>query len=92
MLLVIAGVVVIAMVAMVYVFNQLLEDATARRPDGRIDQYSQEIRDYPNHASAYVNRGRVYDFMKQFDRAIADYDQAIRLIENTPSPITSVAI
>ena len=33
----------------------------------------------PTYACAYNNRGRVYSFKRDYDRAIAEYDQAIKL-------------
>ncbi len=45
-----------------------------------IEYLTQAIRLAPNiSASAYSNRGLAYSHLKQFDRAIADYDRAIRL-------------
>ena len=36
----------------------------------------------PNYAEAYNNRGAAYDDKREYDRAIQDYDQAIRLNPN----------
>ena len=51
-------------------------------PKKVIKYLSEAIRLDPNYASAYNNRGNAYGDLKQFDRAIADYDQAIRLDPN----------
>ena len=47
--------------------------------DGVIDFYSQEIRTKTNTAAAYHQRGLIWEFQGQKDKAIADYTEAIRL-------------
>lgn len=51
-------------------------------PKKIIDSLTQAIRLDPNYAMAHIIRVTAYAELKQFDRAIADYDQAIRLDPN----------
>jgi len=51
-------------------------------PKKAVEYLTQAIRLDPKFARAYTLRGCAYDHIKQFDRAIADYDQAIRLDPN----------
>ena len=44
-----------------------------------IEFYSQEIRTKPNTAAAYHQRGLIWEFQGQKDKAIADYTEAIGL-------------
>lgn len=41
--------------------------------------YHQAIQANPKNATAYFNRGRVYEYLKDYDKALSDYSQAIAL-------------
>jgi tetratricopeptide (TPR) repeat protein len=47
--------------------------------DGAIRLYTQFIQDRPNIAPAYINRGNAYNARKDFEHALADYNQGIAL-------------
>jgi len=47
--------------------------------DQAIDFYSQEIRSKPNNAAAFRQRGLVWKFKEETDKALADFTEAIRL-------------
>ena len=54
-----------------------------RRPGSHVPYKSLiELRAASNFALAFYNRGIAYYFQKDFDRAIADYDQAIQFNAN----------
>ena len=59
--------------------NAYWSDKENRNPNITIEYLTQAIKLDPNYASAYFNRGQIYMELNQFDRAISDYDQAIRL-------------
>ncbi len=44
---------------------------------------------YPEYAAAYNNRGIVYRSLGQHERAIEDYNEAIRLNPQNPLPYTN---
>src|SRR5580658_9508606 len=48
-------------------------------PNVAISKYTDAIRIDPKDASAYYNRAWVYQKTGSFDKAIADYSEAIRL-------------
>ena len=50
-----------------------------RRYTKAIAEYDVAIRLNPHHASAYNNRGFIYDELGELKRALADYSEAIRL-------------
>ena len=49
----------------------------AKQLDGRSAAKPPEVA--PNDADAYINRGRAYHQLSQYDKAIADYTEAIRI-------------
>ena len=48
--------------------------------DKAIADFSEAIRFEPGFAGAYTNRGRVFAAAKQFEKAMADHDRAIKLV------------
>jgi hypothetical protein len=50
--------------------------------DRAIANISKLIRAYPNDAEAYYNRGRAYAAQRDYTRATADYEQALRINPN----------
>ena len=52
-----------------------------------IDVFTRGIRLHPNDARMYRHRGHRYITLRDFDKAIADYETAIRLIEGKPDEI-----
>ncbi len=51
-------------------------------PDMAIDDYTDAIRQQPNMAEYYINRGYAYYFKADYGRAISDFTDAIRLNPN----------
>ena len=51
--------------------------------ENRIRTLSEKITSNPQLASLYVQRGQAYFELHEFEKAIADYDQALRLDDNT---------
>lgn len=49
---------------------------------GAIADFDEVIRQNPNSVEAYNNRGNIYTFLSEFDRAQADYNRAIELDPN----------
>jgi tetratricopeptide (TPR) repeat protein len=49
---------------------------------GAIEDLNQAIRINPNYSFAYNGRGLAYACKAQYDRAIRDFDQAIRLYQD----------
>jgi len=47
---------------------------------------------YPNYSDAFVTRAGAQFFLKQYDGAIADYRQAIRLAPEKPEYVTYLAV
>ncbi len=51
--------------------------------NGQVDlalkSFNMAIQKYPEYGMSYVNRGRVYEAMKQYDLAIKDYSKMIEL-------------
>src|SRR5215471_2031145 len=45
----------------------------------------------PTLVIAYNNRGNAYSAKGEYDRAVQDYDQSIKLIPTTPRPSTTAA-
>lgn len=54
---------------------------------GAIDIFSTGIREFPDDARMYRHRGHRYVSIREFDRAIADLEQAAKLIEGTENEI-----
>ena len=52
-----------------------------------IKSFTLGIRDFPKDARMYRHRGHRYITTREFDKAIADFDQAILLIEGKPNAI-----
>jgi hypothetical protein len=50
---------------------------------GAIEIFSTGIREFPDDARMYRHRGHRYVSIREFDRAIADLEQAVKLIEGT---------
>jgi tetratricopeptide (TPR) repeat protein len=65
-------------------FYKGLESYEAGRLEKAITDFTQAIALDPNNASTYDNRGLVYDKLKQYPEAIADY--------TVPWPVSSQAI
>jgi tetratricopeptide (TPR) repeat protein len=62
--------------------------------DRALADYDQAIALDPNNAESYIwhdNKCRVYYVKRDCDRAIASCEQAIKLIQNMPSPTTGSA-
>ena len=49
--------------------------------------FSAAIQMRPGSATAYSNRGAAYMFKKDYDKAIADCNEAIRIVRATPRSI-----
>lgn len=49
--------------------------------------YSLGIEQFPNEARLYRHRGHRYISIREYDKAIADFEKAARLIEGTPNEI-----
>jgi tetratricopeptide (TPR) repeat protein len=62
--------------------NSFWDSGKYSNPRKAIKYLSEAIHLDPNLSVAYNNRGNAYGNLKQFDRAIADYDHAIRLDPN----------
>ena len=54
---------------------------------GAIDIYSQGIKRFPEDARLYRHRGHRYISTRQLDKAIADFNRAVELIEGTENEI-----
>lgn len=52
--------------------------------DEAIKHYTESVRQRPNHALPYNNRGNCYSIKGEFDRAIEDYSKAIELEPSDP--------
>lgn len=52
-----------------------------------IDVYSKGIALHPNYAKLYRHRGHRYITLREFDKAIADLENAVRLIRGVPDEI-----
>ena len=52
-----------------------------------INVYTACIKEYPKKEYLYNNRGNIYKMLKQYDKAMADYDKAISLDSNYISPL-----
>lgn len=48
----------------------------------KIKQYTAQLKKSPKHAQTYVKRGDEYFLLNEFDKAVADYNQALQL-DNT---------
>ncbi len=53
--------------------------ATAEEAEALISKYTKLIEQEPDKAEHYVGRGTQYFFMRDTDKAIADYDRALKL-------------
>ena len=56
-----------------------IDDFNARNLDAAIEKFGQAIAKDPKEVSAYNNRGLAYKDKKDFDKAIADFNEALRL-------------
>ncbi len=56
--------------------------ATTDVEDSAIQKLNARLRQNPNDASAFYNRGQIYAKNGDFSRAVSDFDQAIRLDPN----------
>lgn len=52
-----------------------------------IDIYSRGLEKFPNEARFYRHRGHRYISIREYDRAIADFEKAALLIEGTPDEV-----
>jgi len=72
-----------ALLARQYEADQRTIEAIELHQRGRLEEtiarYGEAIRLDPQTASAYVNRGNAYSDLGRYQRAIQDFDQAIRL-------------
>jgi tetratricopeptide (TPR) repeat protein len=60
----------------------MLESAKAEKNDEKkIIGYTEVIRLYPNYLDTYIERGKLYRW-KDINKAIADFDQALRIDQN----------
>lgn len=50
------------------------------------------IRLDPENVAAFSGRGQIYAFLEDYDRAIADFSEAIRLLQKTPGSPPSFAL
>jgi tetratricopeptide (TPR) repeat protein len=50
--------------------------------DRAIEMYSQTIQDTPANPFGYYKRGEIYVYQGDYDRGIADLDQAVKLDPN----------
>ena len=57
----------------------LWDDGKYKNPKKAADYWDRAIRSKQNTVEAYNNRGLAYHELKQYDKAIADFSQAIRL-------------
>jgi tetratricopeptide (TPR) repeat protein len=48
-----------------------------------LNDYDRILKDSPSYAAAHMGRGIVHNLMKDYDQAIADYNQAERLEQNS---------
>ena len=62
--------------------------ATSTAP---LADYEQALKLDPKYALAYLNRGLLWHARKDYDRAIADFDQAIRLAPDNAAAATTPA-
>jgi tetratricopeptide (TPR) repeat protein len=60
-------------------FQQGVEAFRKQDYDRAIERFSDALKDNPNDAAAYNNRGSAYYYKGDFDRAIADHNQALKL-------------
>ncbi len=49
------------------------------RLDNALDAYNKAIELDPKVAKSYINRGRIYYYLGNYNQAIADYDKVIEL-------------
>ena len=55
------------------------------RPGDRLHHHADQARPQPR---PYNNRGNLWDYQNEYDKAIADYTEAIRLDPSNPTPTT----
>jgi tetratricopeptide (TPR) repeat protein len=60
-------------------FHQALDTFENGKVDEAIKQYDQAIKLDPNFREAYLDRGLIYKYKGQWDKAIADFDQGVKL-------------
>jgi tetratricopeptide (TPR) repeat protein/cellulose biosynthesis protein BcsQ len=56
------------------------------------DDYSKAIESRPDFAAAYLNRGIFYNVMQNYDAAAADFNQVIRLGQQSPTEYDSLGL
>jgi len=56
-------------------------------PDGAIADYTDAIRQKPNVAEYYMKRAYAYNIKKDYDRAISDYSEVLRLGPTTETEV-----
>lgn len=61
-----------------------LADSQQGRSQKAIADFTQAIAAKPDYAEAYLRRGALYAFRRDFDRAIADYDSGLALAPSAP--------
>jgi tetratricopeptide (TPR) repeat protein len=59
--------------------------------ESEIEKYSKAIRRNPNDAKAHTIRGRFFENRKDYDKATADFEEAIRLDPKDPEPWNDAA-
>ncbi|MCB9356647.1 MAG: glycosyltransferase family 39 protein [Lewinellaceae bacterium] len=65
------------------------QKAYCRRATGYLNK---AIAIHPNYKDAYIARGGCHYLLGEFDAAVSDYRQAMRIAENDPKPRTGLAI
>ena len=60
--------------------------------DRAIADLGEIIRLDPENVEAFSGRGQIYAFLEDYDRAIADFSEAIRLLQKTPGSPPSFAL
>ena len=60
-------------------FGDAAEDCNQKSGDVAIKGCTELIRQNPRNANAYYNRGLAWKSKKEYDKALADYAEAIRL-------------
>jgi tetratricopeptide (TPR) repeat protein len=65
-----------------YCVDTIINDEFIFDTKGALNDFTTAIKLDPELAFAYYNRGKVYDDLKQLDRALSDFNLAIELDEN----------
>jgi tetratricopeptide (TPR) repeat protein len=58
----------------------------------RMKDYNKAIQITPNYASAFISRGNLYDDMKMYDKAISDYNAAIKSPGNSSMAYNNLGV